>query len=297
MTFLTKMTLWSSRWPGPPLRISVSVRSTFGMTREKSSNISDYALLFCLSGDRLDLSAEDDAVELVLSECPTHPYSELIKSGIPGLLNVRSTRSSASRPLPPPTMGVSPVGLSAATPTRGEILVQLGTLSRRTRSAKQKTAGSAEKDRSVLAKVPKLGASSTSSIRRPERSQSPIAEVPMSSPPPPKSAAKDKSLLGGSDEQPLAVMPITVWNPPTESVRSPPRQAEELKRKTLESKVGEDGDYLLLNTELAAGAISSILKDSDLGKSKALPVDEALALSLQGVASVSPYVLSCLFPC
>ena len=119
----------------------------------------------------------------------------------------------------------------------------------------------------------------------------------MSSPPPPKSAAKAKSLLGGSIEQPLAVMPITVWNPPTESVRSPPSQAEELKRKAVESKVGEDGDSLLLNTELATGAISSILKDSDLGWSKALPVDEALALSLQGVASVSPCVLSCLFLC
>ena len=119
----------------------------------------------------------------------------------------------------------------------------------------------------------------------------------MSSLPPPKSAAKAKSLLGGSDEQPLAVMPITVWNPPTESVKSPPRQAERLKRKTLESKVDEDGDSLLLNTELAVGAISSILKDSDLGTSKALPVDEALALFLQGVASVSPCVLSCLFPC
>ena len=170
-------------------------------------------------------------------------------------------------------MGVSPVGLSAATPTKGEILVQLGTLSRRPRSAKLKTPGSAEKDRSVLAKVPKLGASPTSSVRRPERAQSLIAKVPMSSPPPPKSAAKAKSLLGGSDKQLLAVMPITVWNPPTESVKSPPRQAERLKRKTLESKVGKDGDSLLLNTELAAGAISSILKDSDLGRSKALPVD------------------------
>ena len=81
----------------------------------------------------------------------------------------------------------------------------------------------------------------------------------MSSPPPPKSATKAKSLLGGFVEQPLAVMPIIVWNPPTESVRSPPRQAEALKRKTPESKVDEDGDSLLLNTELAEGAISSIL--------------------------------------
>ena len=142
-----------------------------------------------------------------------------------------------------------------------------------------------------------MGASPTSSVRRPERAQSPIAETPMSSPPPSKSAAKAKSLLGGSVEQSLAVMPITVWNLPTESVRSPPRQAEELKRKTPKSKVGEDEDSLLLNTELAAGAISSILKDSDLGRSKVLPFDEALALSLQGVASVSPCVLSCLFPC
>ena len=203
------------------------------MTRAKSSNPSDYALLFCLSGARLDLSAKDDAVVLILAECPARPYAEFIKSNIPSPSNVRSARSSASRPLPPPTIGVSPVGLSAATPTKGEILVQLGTLSRRLRSAKRKTLGSAEKDRPVLAKVPKLGASPTSSVRRPKRAQLPIAEVPMSSPPPPKSAAKAKILLGGSVEQPLAVMPITVWNPSTKSVRSPPRQAEELKRKTL----------------------------------------------------------------
>ena len=142
-----------------------------------------------------------------------------------------------------------------------------------------------------------MGASPTSSVRRPERAQSPKAEAPMISPPLSKSAAKAKSLLGGSVEKPLAVMSITVWNPPMESVRSPPCQAEELKRKTPESKVGEDWDSLILNTELAVGAISSILKDSDLGRLKALPVDEALALSLQGVATVSSRVLSCLFPC
>ena len=91
-------------------------------------------------------------------------------------------------------------------------------------------------------------------------------------------------------EQSLAVMPITVWNPPSESARPPPRRVEELKRKNPESKVGEDEDSLLFNVELAAGAILSVLRDSDLGRSKALPVDEALALSLQGVASVSPCI-------
>ena len=68
----------------------------------------------------------------------------------------------------------------------------------------------------------------------------------------------------------------------------PPRRVEELKRKNPESKVCEEEDSLIFNVELAAGAVSSILKDSDLRRSKALPVDEALALSLQGVASVSP---------
>ena len=92
------------------------------------------------------------------------------------------------------------------------------------------------------------------------------------------------------------VMPITVWNPPTKSVRSPSRRVDELKRKDPVPKIGRDGNSLLLNAEFAAGAVSSILKDSDLERSNALPVDEALALSLQGVASVSSYILSCLFP-
>ena len=55
-----------------------------------------------------------------------------------------------------------------------------------------------------------------------------------------------------------------------------------------------DGDSLLFNAELAAGAISSILRDSDLKRSGALPVEEALALSLQGVASISSHVFLCL---
>ena len=67
---------------------------------------------------------------------------------------------------------------------------------------------------------------------------------------------------------------------------------EELKRK--DSETGGDGDSLLLNSELAVGAVSSILKDSDLKRSSTLPVDEALALSLKGVASVSSKILSCL---
>ena len=125
------------------------------------------------------------------------------------------------------------IRLTAATPTRGEILVQLGTLSRKPRSAKRKKSSSTEKDRPVSVKVQKLGASPTSLARKPERAQSPAAEAPMvtSSPPPSKPAVKAKNLLGGSVEQPLAIMPITVWNPPSKSARPPPRRVEELKRK------------------------------------------------------------------
>ena len=46
-----------------------------------------------------------------------------------------------------------------------------------------------------------------------------------------------------------------------------------------EAEVGEDS--LLTNAELAAGAVSSILQDSDLKKVETLRVEEALALSLQ----------------
>ena len=91
-------------------------------------------------------------------------------------------------------------------------------------------------------------------------------------------------------------MPITLWNPPTRSVRLPSQRATNLKRKDPKSKSGGDGDSLLHNVELVAGAVSSILKDSDLKRSNVLPVDEALALSLQGVASVSSYILLRLFP-
>ena len=270
------------------------------MACTRSLNFSDYVFPSCFLGARIDLSAEDEVVALALAECPALPYAELVKSGILGPSSLKPARPAALRPSPPSSMRVSLVGLSLDTPTRGELLAQLETLSRKPRSVKRKTLGFAEKGRPALAKVPKLGTSSSSPstpIQKPERTPSPTAKAPivLNSQPPSKSAAGAKNLLGGSAEQPLAVVPITFWNPPTESVRSPPRQAERLKKKAPKQKFSEDGDSLLLDVELATGAISSILKDSDLGRLKALPVDEALALSLQGVTSVSPCVLSCLF--
>ena len=87
-------------------------------------------------------------------------------------------------------------------------------------------------------------------------------------------------------------MHISVWSPLTQSVEPPPAIAEDLGRKCPEAYGNEDS--LLSNAELAASAISSILRDSDLKRSCALSVEEALALSLQGVVSVSSRVLICL---
>ena len=283
------------------MRIFMSVHSVFGITCVKSLSIYDPALFSHFSGARIDLSAEDNAIALALAKCPPRPYAELIKSDIPSSSSSKSACSTALRPSPPSTMSVSPIGPSAAYPTKGELLFQLGTLSRKPQSVKQKALGSVEKDRPVSAKVLKLGTSLSSPstpVRKPERAQSPLAEAPAVSSSQPRSrpAVKAKSLLSRAIEQPLAVMPIAVWNPPTKSVRSPSRRAEELKGKDPEPKIGGDEDSFLLNAELAAGAVSSILKDYDLVRSKALPIDEALALSFQGVASVSSHVLSRMFP-
>ena len=58
---------------------------------------------------------------------------------------------------------------------------------------------------------------------------------------------------------------------------------------------GGGEDSLLTNAELAAGAVSSILRDSDLKKADALCVEEALTLLLQGVVSVCSHAFSYLF--
>ena len=232
-------------------------------------DISNFSSFTCLLDIRLDLSPEDSAIVQELAKCPARSYAELIKSDIPGPSSSRSARSAALRPSPPSTMKVSPVGPSAAKPTRGELLAQLETLSRKPRSTKRKTLDSVEKGQPASVKVPKLGASSSSPstrVRKPKRALSPSGEAPtvFSSQPRSRSSAKARGPLGGAVDQPLTAMPITVWNPPTKSVRSPSPRAEELRRKDPESEIGGDGDSLLFNVELAAGAVSSILKDSDL---------------------------------
>ena len=100
----------------------------------------------CLSGARPDLSSEDSAIVQELAKCPARPYAELIKSDIPGPSSSRSARSAILRPSPPSTMKVSPIGPSAAKPTKGELLARVETLSRKPRRVKWNTLDSVEKD-------------------------------------------------------------------------------------------------------------------------------------------------------
>ena len=92
----------------------------------------------------------------------------------------------------------------------------------------------------------------------------PPAEVPKASSSQLRSGsvAKAKDSLGKAAEPPLKVMPITVWSPPAQSAEPSPSKAEELGRKRF--KADGEGDSLLSNFELEAGAVSSIFRDSDL---------------------------------
>ena len=141
-----------------------------------------------------------------------------------------------------------------------------------------------ERASSPLVEVQELGASPPSPAQELERVSSPLVLTLLS---PPRPDIKAKGLSGAAVAQPLTALPITVWNPPSDKAKSPPRGTAELKRKKLKPKTDAIRDSLLSNAELVAGAISSILKESDIGRSKELPVDEALTLSFQGIASIS----------
>ena len=134
----------------------------FGIIFVRLSGISNSTLTACLLGARPDLNPKDNVIAQELAECSPHPYSKLIRYDIPGPSSLRSTRSAALRPSPPSAMKFSPVGLSVAKPTKGELLSRVETLSRKSRSVKRKASGSVEKDRPAWGKVSKLRASSSS---------------------------------------------------------------------------------------------------------------------------------------
>ena len=235
------------------------------------------------SGIRPNLSPEDRVVKRKLAKCLLRAYSNLIRSDIPGSSGSKSSRPSTLRPLPPSVMKFSYERPLVVKPTKGELQARVETLSRRSRSAKQKSQDSLKKSHPAWGKAPRLGTSSSSPfahVRVQGQVLPSLARVPRAPGAQPRSAfaTKAKDSSGRAVEPPLEVMPISVWSPPAQSAEPPPSIVEDLGRKRLEDDGDEDS--LLSNAELATGAISSILQDSDLKRSGALPVEEALALSL-----------------
>ena len=194
-------------------------------------------LYYLLISQRLVLTL---TLKIALAGYPARPYAELIRSDIPGPSNLRSATSSASRSSPATALGSSPIGLTAATPTKGEIFGSFGGGVSKAPECEKEKPSSTKEDRPVSAKVQKLGASPTA--REPERASSPLAEALMILSPPISSKPDGgaKSPLNVVAEQSLVVMPITIWNPPLEKVQSPPRKAAELKRKKPKAKVDEN---------------------------------------------------------
>ena len=221
-------------------------------------NTSDLRLSLCFSDARLDLSDEDAAVALALTECCARSYAELLRSDIPSSSGLKSARSSALRPSPPSTLGVFSFGPAVAAPTRGEILVHLEGISRKPWSVKRRKTDSPERDQPAPTKVQKLEAPSSILVQRPERASSPLASLVLEPErdSPPLEPERDSPLLvevppvlgplpssepiaetgnpsGEDGVQPLAAVPIAVRNAPSDSAKSPlGKLAEPTRRKT-----------------------------------------------------------------
>ena len=104
-------------------------------------------------------------------------------------------------------------------------------------------------------------------------------------------AAGPKNSSGRSVELPLEVLPISVRSPLAQNSKFHPKTSKDEGMDCFETE--GDKDSLLANSELTAGAVSSILRDSDLKRADAMSVDEALAFSLQGAATVCSDAFIC----
>ena len=157
-------------------------------------------------------------------------------------------------------------------PTRGELRSRLEVLTEKKRSVKRKPLSSPEGCPPARGKTLKVGAF-----------------------PSPSSVVGAGDSSGRADEPPLEVLPISVWSPTSRGAAPPPTMPDEVTGNSDRSKAAGDEDSLLSHAELATGAVSSILCDSDLRRVGALPFEEALALLLQGTAFVRPNAFVDLF--
>ena len=215
---------------------------------------------------RPDLSPKDEEVKRRLVGCHSRAYSELIRSDIPRPSGAKPARLPVLRPsplsvmkpsLPPVSKSSSPFALEPliAKPTQGELRVRLEVLAKKKRSVKRKIQTSHEGCPLARGKILKMGVSSS-----------------------PSSVVRAGDSSGKAAESPLEVLFISVWSPTLQGAELPSPMPDDVGRGRF-GAVGGDNS-LLSHVELAAGAVSSIIRDSDLKKVDALSIEEALALLL-----------------
>ena len=247
------------------------------------------------SGICPDLSPEDKEVKQQLAKCLPRVYSKLIRSNIPGPSDVNPSRPPALRPSSPSDIKPSREGPFVVKPTREELQARVESLDKKKRSVKRKAQAPPESRFTIQGKIPRLGASSLLSTAK-ERGSSNQVLVRGQAPPSMVEVSKVVSLknpLGRIAEPPWEVLPISVWGPSVQNVKLPPTTSEDEGSGYFRPEGDEDS--LLTNSKLAAGVVSLILQDSNLKRADAMPIEEALALSLQGATIVCPDAFICLF--
>ena len=215
-----------------------------------------------------------------LVKCAPRAYSELIRSDNLGLFGARLARLLFLRSSPLSVMKrsvpkSSPPSVSeplTSKPTRGELRSRLEVLAKKKRSVKRKPSSSPEGCPPARGKTQKVGTYPSLS-----------------------SAVGVGDSSGGANEPPLEVRPISVWSPTSRGTAPPSTVSDKVTRNCDHSEAARDEDSLLSHAELAVGVVSSILRDSDLRRVGVLPVEEALALLLQGTAYVRPSAFVDLF--
>ena len=241
------------------------------------------------SGIRPDLTPEDKEVKRRLGKCHPRAYSDMIKSDILGSSEVCASSSPLSRSFPLPAVETSPGGTLVVKPTQGELRAHVELLAKKKRSIKCKAQDPPEGSPPARGKVPKLGVSDPRSRAQVQvrgqawSSSAEVSEV-AGAQRHSSSAAGAKGSSRKASELPLKVLLISVWGPSTQNASPSPPTRGDVGDDRFGAEGGEDS--LLTNAKLATGAVLSIFQVSNLRKVEALHVEEALALSLQGIVSV-----------
>ena len=254
----------------------------------------NFALVVRYSGIRPDLNLEDEEVKRKLAKCCPWLYFELIRSDIPEPSGVSPSRASTLRPSLPFVMKTSCEGPLVVKPTREELQARVKSLAKKKRSVKRKAQAPLKSSLAIRGKVPRLGAISPPSTAKGWGSSN---QVPARGQAPP--SVVEVSKVGGpeisswrSAKLPLVDLPIFVQSFLSQDFKRPPTTPEDERRGCFGTE-GEE-DSLLANSELTVWAVSSILQDSDLKRADAMSVEDVLALSLQGVATICPNAFICL---